>query len=136
MVKEDEIRAVYNEFIMINLLEDYKFTNQELKEVLWQNPEELCFKLIYNQFKYKSKDEVIEYNVFKGYFRIAERLLQEANDDGHCLDSLIKAQLADDEQTIDPMNIWKLIQEEKTVEKQLQLYDTFLAQNRIKKTEI
>lgn len=60
-VKDEEIRRIFNECTLINLLEDYKFTNQELKEVIWENPEELYFKLLYNQMKYKPKDEVVDY---------------------------------------------------------------------------
>ena len=70
--KKSEIELMYDECVKINLLEDYRFTYNELKEVLWENPEELCFKLFYKQTKFKPKNDVIDLESFIKYFKVVE----------------------------------------------------------------
>lgn len=84
---------IYDECIKINLLEDYRFTYEELKEVLWENPEELCFKLFYKLTKYKPKEEQISYSMFEKYFRIVESQTKEVHKINDALGSLIEANI-------------------------------------------
>lgn len=64
-MSDEEIKEIYGQFTLINLLEDYKFSYIELKEVLWEYPDEFSFKLFYQQIKYKHKEELINFNDFK-----------------------------------------------------------------------
>ena len=57
---------------MINLLEDYRFTYNELKDVLWEHPEEASFKLFYQEMKLKQRKDVIDYLTFRKHFKIVE----------------------------------------------------------------
>ena len=69
---------IYSQFTLINLLEDYKFTYIELKEVLWEYPEEVCFKLFYQQIKSKPKEELIDFDVFQKYVKLVEKMFKES----------------------------------------------------------
>lgn len=70
--KEDDIKQIFDQCSLINLLEDYRFTYQELKDVLWENPEEQCMKLFYKQIKHEPREQLVQYDVFKQYFRDVE----------------------------------------------------------------
>lgn len=87
---------------MINLLEDYRFSYEELKEVLWEQPEEITFKLFYKQIKHKPRDEIIHFNVFKKYVYNVQLLSKEVSQINNILGNVIQANIQENQKEFDP----------------------------------
>lgn len=84
------------------MLEDYRFSYEELKEVLWEQPEELTFKLFYKQIKNKPREEIIEFQVFKKYVYNVQLLSKEVTQINNVLGNMIQANIQANSKEIDP----------------------------------